>query len=406
MTINRRQFVQGATAAGALATVPSVAMGADTIKFGSILDTSGIFEAYGKPMEKAHRLAIDEINAGGGLLGKKIEMIPYDTQSKMALYTQYARRMTRKDKVDVIHGGILSASREAIRPSLRKAKTLYFYNTTYEGGVCDRNVFCVGTTPAQQSAILVPEAIKRWGKKIYVLAADYNYGQITSNWIKFYAQKAGGEVIQADYFPLNVSDFGSTIAKIQKAKPDIVCCVLVGLAHLSFYRQWAAAGMKKKIPIATTTMSSGNEHKILTPSEGDGIVVCQSFSPQADFPSNKAFLAAWKKKFGHTNDIHEIAASSYDGVRLWAEGVKKAGSLDRMKVIQALETGLSYTGPTGKVTIDPKTHHVTHDMHLIEVKNQTLTILKSYSQIPPSDTQRVCDLEKNPNDTKQYEIKI
>ncbi|MYG51567.1 MAG: ABC transporter substrate-binding protein, partial [Rhodospirillaceae bacterium] len=253
MTINRRQFVQGATAAGALATVPSVAMGADTIKFGSILDTSGIFEAYGKPMEKAHILALEEINAAGGLLGRKVEMIPYDTQSNMALYTQYARRMTRRDKVDVVHGGILSASREAIRPSLRKAKTLYFYNTTYEGGVCDRNVFCVGTTPAQQSAILVPEAIKRWGKKIYVLAADYNYGQITTNWIKFYANKAGGEVIQADYFPLNVSDFGSTIAKIQKAKPDMICAVLVGLAHLSFYRQWAAAGMKKKIPIATTT---------------------------------------------------------------------------------------------------------------------------------------------------------
>ena len=140
--------------------------------------------------------------------------------------------------------------------------------------------------------------------------------------------------------------------------------------------------------------------------EGDGILACQSFSPQADYPSTKAFLAAWQKKYGNTNDIHEIAASSYDGVRLWAEGVKKAGSLDRMKVIAALETGTNYTGPTGKVTIDPKTHHVTHDMHLIEVKGQKLTILKSYSQIQPSDTQRVCDLQKNPNDTKQYEIKI
>jgi len=406
MTINRRQFMQGATAAGALATIPSVAQSADTIKFGSILDTSGIFEAYGKPMEKAHQLAIDEINAAGGLLGKKIEMIPYDTQSNMALYTQYARRMTRRDKVDVVHGGILSASREAIRPTLRKAKTLYFYNTTYEGGVCDRNVFCTGTTPAQQSAILVPETIKRWGKKIYVLAADYNYGQITSNWVKHYAKKAGGEVIQADFFPLNVSDFGSTIAKIQKAKPDMVMAVLVGAAHLGFYRQWAAAGMKGKIPIASTTMSSGNDHRILTAAEGDGVMVCQSFSPEADLPSVKSFMSGYAKKFGNTDDLHEIGASSYDGVRLWAEGVKKAGSLDRMKVIQALETGISYTGPTGKVTIDPKTHHVTHDMHLIEVKNQKLNVIKSYSQIPPSDTQAVCDLQKNPNDTKQYEIKI
>ncbi len=406
MTINRRQFVQGAGAVGALATVPSAVMAADSIKLGSVLDTSGIFEIYGKPMEKAHRLAIDEINAAGGLLGRKIEMIPYDTQSNMALYTQYARRLTRRDKVDVVHGGILSASREAIRPTLRKAKTLYFYNTTYEGGVCDRNVFCVGTTPAQQSAILVPESIKRWGKKIYVLAADYNYGQITSNWIRHYARQAGGEVIQADYFPLSVSDFGSTIAKIQKAKPDLVMAVLVGAAHLSFYRQWFAAGMKKKIPIASTTMSSGNDHRVLTPGEGDGVMVCQSYSDQADIPSVKTFLAAWQKKFGNVDDIHEIAASSYDGLHLWAEGVRRAGTLDRMKVIEALESGVSFTGPTGKVTIDGKTHHVTHDMHLIEIQKQQLTILKSLSQIPPSDTQRVCDLEKNPNDTTQYEIKI
>ena len=130
MTVNRRTLLKGAAAAGAAVLVPEFAHAADSIKVGSIIDTSGIFDLYGKPMDKAVTLAIEEINAAGGLAGKQLVKVPYDTQSDMALYTQYAKQLTRKDKVDVVHGGILSASREAIRPTLRKAKTLYFYNVT------------------------------------------------------------------------------------------------------------------------------------------------------------------------------------------------------------------------------------------------------------------------------------
>ena len=89
------------------------------------------------------------LNAAGGLLGRQIQLINYDTQSSMQLYSQYAQQLVLKDRVDVVQGGITSASREAIRPTLDRYKTLYFYNAQYEGGVCDRNVFCTGTTPAQ-----------------------------------------------------------------------------------------------------------------------------------------------------------------------------------------------------------------------------------------------------------------
>ncbi|MBL4665925.1 MAG: transporter substrate-binding protein, partial [Sneathiella sp.] len=182
MTVNRRDFLAGTAglltaASGAL--IPGSALAIDKIKFGSILDTSGIFDAYGKPMDMAARLAIDEINATGGLNGASVDITAYDTQSNMALYTQFGQKLVRQDKVDVVHGGILSASREAIRQTMRKSKTLYFYNVLYEGGVCDRNIFITGVTPSQQVEVLVPHAIKKWGKKIYVLAADYNYGQIT-----------------------------------------------------------------------------------------------------------------------------------------------------------------------------------------------------------------------------------
>src|SRR6478752_6429003 len=128
-------------------------------------------------MVDAMTLAVEEANAAGGLLGRQIKLINYDTQSNMQLYTQFAQQAALKDKVAVVHGGITSASREVIRPVLDKFKTLYFYNTQYEGGVCDRNQFDTGVTPAQTVEKLVPHAMKKWGKKVYVVAADYNYGQ-------------------------------------------------------------------------------------------------------------------------------------------------------------------------------------------------------------------------------------
>jgi branched-chain amino acid transport system substrate-binding protein len=410
MTINRRTFLAaGSTAAfGALAMPALVgkAAAADKIKLGSLLDTSGLFDAYGKPMDMALRLAVEQINAGGGLIGREVEIIAYDTQSDMALYTQYAQKLVRQDKVDVVHGGILSASREAIRPTLHKAGILYFYNVVYEGGVCDRNIVIDGITPSQQVEVLMPAAIKKWGKKIYILAADYNYGQITARWMKKFAEEAGGQVLQTDFFPLDVSDFGSTIAKVQSAAPDILVCALVGGAHLSFFRQWAAAGMKSKIPMASTTLGLGNEHKVLTPEEGNGILVTYNYSPEIQSPVNEAFLKAWKEKYGDTSLIHELAVSNYQGILLWAQAIKNAGSTDRMKVIEAIEGGLSIEGPAGKVSIDPKTHHAILDVYLMEFEDQKMKVLESFAQRQPVDTQSVCDLKANPDDNQQYEIKV
>ncbi|GLO72736.1 ABC transporter substrate-binding protein [Phaeobacter inhibens] len=406
MSLNRRELLGGAAALGSAAMLPKAVMAADTIQLGSILDTSGIFDAYGKPMDQAMRLAVKEINAAGGLIGKQVEVAAYDTQSDMALYSQYAQQLTRQDRVDVVHGGILSASREAIRQTMRKTKTLYFYNVQYEGGVCDRNLFATGVTPAQQVEVLVPYAMKKSGPRVYILAADYNYGQITARWIQKFVEDNGGEVVATDFFPLDVSDFGSTITKVQQTAPDLIVAPLVGGAHLSFFRQWAAAGMKDKIPLASTTMGVGNEHKVLTPEEGNGIMVAYNYSQELETPANIAFKEKWQAEYGDTTAIHELAVSTYQGIMLWAEGVRKAGSVERDAVIEALETGISIEGPAGKVTIDPQTHHATVDVHIMEFENQGMTVIETLPQRAPIDTQAVCDLQANPDDNTQYEIEI
>lgn len=407
MSVNRRQFLQTAAATAGVGVFSSRAFAADPILVGSLHDLSGGLDIYGKPMVDALTLAIEEANAAGGLIGRPLKLISYDTQSSMQLYTQFAQQAALKDKVAVVHGGITSASREVIRPVLDKFKTLYFYNTQYEGGVCDRNQFDTGVTPAQTVEKLVPYAMKKWGKKVYVIAADYNYGQITSQWVKKYATENGGEVVSIDFFPLDVTNFASTISKIQAAKPDFVWSALVGGAHISFYRQWAAAGMGKSIPMASTTFGVGNEQIVLSPDECNGMLVCYNYFESVKNPVNTAFLDRFHKRFGADYpNVTELAMGTYQGFQLWAEGVKKAASVDRMKVIEALETGISIDAPSGKVTIDPPTHHCILDVHIAEVKDKKFDLLEDFPQQKPTDTAAVCNLIKNPNDNQQYVIKF
>ena len=147
MKVNRRRFLQTTAATAAAGMLGSTAWADDPISVASIHDLSGGLDIYGKPMVDALTLAVEEANAAGGLLGRQIELINYDPQSNMQLYTQFAQQAALKDKVAVVHGGITSASREAIRPVLDRFKTLYFYNTQYEGGVCDRDQFGTGVDP-------------------------------------------------------------------------------------------------------------------------------------------------------------------------------------------------------------------------------------------------------------------
>jgi urea transport system substrate-binding protein len=408
MTISRRTLLHTVGATALLTGMPLVGARAEDgpIKLGCIEDNSGVLDIYGKPIVAVNAMAVDELNAAGGLLGRKIELKQYDSQSDIALYTKYAQQLVRDDKVDVAHAGITSASREAIRQTFRRAKTLYFYNILYEGGVCDRNCFCTGTTPAQAVEPIIDYAMKKWGPKTYVLAADYNYGQITAKWVSHYVEERKGTVLATNFFPLDVSDFASTIAKIQDAAPNFVVAALVGGAHISFFRQWAASGMNKKIPLTSTTFGVGNEHLALSPAEGDGILIAGNYSPEIDTPANKNFLAAYKKRYGDANPVHELAVSQYQGILLWAEAVRKAGSVDHDALVKVLETGLAIEGPAGTVTVEPKTHHCALDIHLMVVKDQKLTIIDTAKQRPPSDTAQYCDLQKNPDDNKQYEVKI
>ncbi|WOD14767.1 transporter substrate-binding protein [Paraburkholderia kirstenboschensis] len=136
------------------------------------------------------------------------------------------------------------------------------------------------------------------------------------------------------------------------------------------------------------------------------MLVCYNYFQDLKTPVNEAFLARFHKRFGADYpNITELAMSTYQGFRLWADGVKKAGSIDRMKVIPALETGISINAPSGKVSIDPPTHHCVLDVHIAEVRDKNFKVFVDFVQQKPADTAAVCNLIKHPNDNQQYVIK-
>ena len=237
---------------------------AQTIKVGILEDQTGNFAIAVVPKIHAYEVAVKEINAKGGVLGRKLEIVRYDTQSDNTRFQEFARRLIEKDKVDVIFGAFSSASREAIRPIIDKAGMLYFYNNQYEGGVCDANVFVTGAVPEQQFSTLVPWMMEKYGKKVYTIAADYNFGQISAEWVRNIVKQNGGTMVGEEFIPLDVSQFSQTIQKIQAAKPDVVMTLLVGAKQASFYEQQAAAGLK--IPMATSVnVGQAYEHKRFKP---------------------------------------------------------------------------------------------------------------------------------------------
>jgi urea transport system substrate-binding protein len=411
--LSRRQVLHRlstASAGLALAGVPwgQVFAQSDEIVVGSLLDATGPINIYGLPMVDATNFAIDDINASGGVLGKKLRLVQFDTQSNNQLYTQYATQLILENQVAVLMGGITSASREAARPVVNKHGALYFYNEQYEGGVCDKNVFCTGVTPAQQIGNLIPWANQEYGSTFYTLAADYNYGHISADWMKVYLKESKGELLGEEFIPLDVVDFGSVIQRIERAQPKVVFSLLVGGNHIAFYRQYAAAGLNKKIPIVSPTFGLGNEQIVLKREEVEGLAVIYPYFQELDNETNKKWVAAWRQQFGADYPyITDSANTVWNGWHLWAMAANMAGSLEPVKVIAALESGLIFDAPEGKIKLDPQSHHVVHTVHLAKVNDkQGFTIFKTIENVEPTDTKQVCDLITNPDQHIQYTPKF
>ena len=407
--LSRRQFLWSSGAALGTLGLAACGIGGTTtpsggpVPVGSILDGTGGLNIYGTVMIDSTNFAVDDINKKGGVLGRQLKLTAFDAQSTNDKYVQYADQLMLETKAAVIMGGITSGSREAIRPSIDRNKQLYFYNEQYEGGVCDKYVFSTGVVPSQQLSTLVKWTMDNVGKTVYTLAADYNYGHISSDWVKYYLGKNGGTLLGVDFIPLDVADFGAILTKLQQKKPAAVMSLLVGGAHISFYRQFAAAGLQSKMKIVSPTFGLGNEQVVLTSSESAGITVAYPYFQELSNPTNQKWVADWKTRYGANYPyVTDSANAVWTGWHLWAEAVNKAGTTDRDKVISALESGLSFDAPEGTVHLDGKSHHLTHNVNIAQTNStHGFNIIQTLNAISP-DPQGQCDLIAKPDQHTQF----
>ena len=373
------------------------------IKMGVLEDQSGDFAVA--TIGKVHgiELAAEEINAAGGIAGRPLELVTYDTQSDNRRYQEFMRRVLQRDKVDVVFAGFSSASREAYRPIVDQFKGLAFYNNQYEGGVCDANMIVTGAVPEQQFSTLIPYMMEKYGKNVYTIAADYNFGQISAEWVRDIVKENGGTMAGEEFVPLGVSQFSQTIQNIQQAKPDFLVTLLVGTAQASYYEQAASANVG--LPMASSVnVGQGYEHKRFQPPSLANMYVTTNWIEEVDNPASKAFVEKWRAKFPDEPYINQEAENSYIAVYLYKQMVERANSTDHDAIRKVIAEGdVCMDAPEGRVCIDPKSQHMSHTIYLAKVgEDHSISFPKVWDDIKPYWLGDVgCDLTKE-NPEAQY----
>lgn len=399
----RRSLLVLAGAASVAAMLAAPALAADPIKMGLLEDVSGDLALMGMPKLHGAQLAVEEINKAGGVMGRQIELIHLDPQGDNARYQEFARRLTGKDKVDVLIGGITSASREAIRPIMDRTTILYIYTNQYEGGVCDAGMISNGAVPEQQFSTLIPYMVEKFGKKVYVIAADYNFGQLSAEWNRMILKDLGGTVVGEEFIPLGVSQFAQTIQNIQKAKPDWILTINVGAAQDSFFEQAAAA--KLNLPMGSSIkIMLGFEHKRFAPPALNNMHAVANWFEEIDTPQANDFKKRWHAKFPNETYINDMGYNAYTAVYQYKQLVEAAKSTKLADVRKVIATGKAcIEAPEGQICIDPKSQHTSHRMRLIAVDaKHNVQVVKDYGVIQPYWLGQIgCDLTKK-NDQKQY----
>ncbi|MFD2610928.1 urea ABC transporter substrate-binding protein [Paenibacillus gansuensis] len=367
-TENAGSNADAGTAPAANADAGAADGGGDGIKVGILHSLSGTMAISEVSVKDAEMMAIDEINAKGGVIGKKIIPVVEDGASDWPTFAEKARKLIQEDQVATVFGGWTSASRKAMLPVFEELNNLLWYPVQYEGLESSPNIFYTGATTNQQIVPAVSYLLKEQGKKkFYLLGSDYVFPRTANKIIKEQLKAEGGELAGEEYTPLGHTDYSTIISKIKEAKPDVVFNTLNGDSNVAFFKQLQDAGITAK-DLTTLSVSVAEEEirgigaKVL-----EGHLAAWNYYQTTDTPENKTFVANYKKAYGDDRVTADPIEAGYTAVYLWAAAVEKAGSADVAKVKEAAK-GLEFNAPEGKVTIDGENQHIYKTVRIGEVQ--------------------------------------
>lgn len=353
--MNKRAFLAAALACTALIGAcskggESAAGGGDgDIKVGILHSLSGTMAISEVTVKNATQLAIDEINASGGVLGKKIAPVVEDGASDPAIFAQKASKLIESDKVATVFGGWTSSSRKAMLPVFEKTGNLLWYPVQFEGNECSPNIMYSGAQPNQQILPAYDWGKQQGFKKFFLVGSDYVFPRTANLILKTHIAKDGLTLSGEEYQPMGGTEFSGVIGKIKAAKPDVIYSTLNGDSNVAFFKQMAAAGLTSKVlPVMSFSIGEQEAMSMGPTLVQDGYAGWNYFQ-SLDNPENKKFIEAYKAKFGADSVITDPMVHGYVDVYIWKAAVEKAGSTDPAKVRAAAVTLDAIPTPLGSV---------------------------------------------------------
>lgn len=378
----RRELVKAGAAAlaGAALGTPKALMAAqEPIRVGILQPFSGGLEALGEQGLQGAKLAIDEINQAGGLLGRKVEFVMADTRTDPKTAVERCIQLIKKDKVDVILGPVTSAERDALRSTVERAKVPLLYATDYEGGTCSRYITCYSGLPAHNVDPLISYAAKTGSKKFYLVGSDYIWPKKNNAAVRTVAQARGTQVVGEEYVPFGTKDFSSTLRKIQATGADTMVVTVVGADAITLIKQFTAAGLKKNVRVLFFGFSE-NYLAGLTAQESDGIMTASNFTASLNKPEAAAFVKKVRERYGPKTIVSNTTDAHYNLLRLYFGGVKRANSTDKEKVTDAMVDQTVLSG-NGEVRLRAADRHVDLNILISAAKNGSFELLQDVGRV-------------------------
>ncbi|OUW27749.1 MAG: urea ABC transporter substrate-binding protein [Rhodospirillaceae bacterium TMED167] len=388
MIVKTRSLL-GASVIAVTSMITGVAQAADTIKIGVLHSLSGTMAISETTLKDTVEMLVDQQNAEGGLLGKKLEAVVVDPASNWPLFAEKARELLTVKNVDVIFGSWTSVSRKSALPVLEELNGLMFYPVQYEGEESSKNVFYTGAAPNQQAIPAVNYYLEELGvKKFALLGTDYVYPRTTNKILEQYLKDKGiaAKDIFVNYTPFGHSDWSKIVADVVALGADGkkvgVISTINGDANIGFYKQLAAAGVSADdIPVVAFSVGE-EELSGLDTSNLVGHLAAWNYFQSADTDVNNGFIKAWKKRMGSKRVTNDPMEAHYIGFNMWVNAVKQAGTTD-VDAVRTAMYGQKFTNLTGGTAEMLPNHHLTKPVLIGEIQaNGQFDIISQTDPVP------------------------
>ncbi|MDF0662934.1 MULTISPECIES: substrate-binding protein [unclassified Rhizobium] len=367
----------------ASAAFATAAFAEDPIKIGVPVGLSGANSVVAPSVVQAAELAVEEINAKGGVLGRPLALEIADDASGAAGAQKAFDSLVFQKEVNAVISMETSAARNAGLPIISKGDVPYIYTSFYEGKSCNAKLFVNAWVPEQQVPPVVDNFIGKQGaKKFFLIGSDYSFGRGMLTFAKAYIGKAGGEVVGEEYLPMDGSDWTAIISKVRSSGADaIITSTAGGAPNVTLTKQLRSSGVT--LPYGNLAVDEGTAKSM--GADAKDIFLSASYVTGIDSPENKAFLSAMEKKFGkELRTPNDLSVPQYEAIYLYKAAVEKAGSTDTADVLKALPD-VSFTGPRGKISMN-KQHHAPLTMYLGQVKDDgSVAVVDSFKDVDPGD---------------------